>query len=47
MTRFFLLLMIFAGLLFCIPIAASAMGVSDFVAVADSPATAIYNPAKV
>jgi hypothetical protein len=44
--QFFLLLVLTTVLLvFCVPEASLAMGVSDFVAVADSPATALYNPA--
>lgn len=45
MTRFFIFLIIFFLLFTGLCIQTSALGVTDFVAVADGPSCAVYNPA--
>ena len=45
MVRFFVVILIFVGFIIGFTTATAAMGVSDFVAVADGPTGGIYNPA--
>ena len=47
MTRFFFILISVSAMLALAALPVTGMGVSDFVAVADGPASFIYNPAAL